>query len=107
MPLDADARAGKLAPEDRAPPVTSELYEGIPTPRYDLLRKSGYQLSYTVPFTRGRIRACDFCTVPAVWSRVQKRPIGDIIRDIKAGRRSCSRSMTSVPSTTPSGPRSG
>ena len=80
----ADAMAGKLASEYRAPPQTGEFYEGIPTPRWDLQRSSGYNVAYTIPFTRGCIHACDFCTVPAVWPRFQKRPIADIIRDIRA-----------------------
>ncbi|MBI5508545.1 MAG: B12-binding domain-containing radical SAM protein [Deltaproteobacteria bacterium] len=80
----ADARAGRLAPEYRAPVETSDFYADIPTPRYDLLRHMGYNLPYTVPFTRGCVHACDFCTVPAVWPRFQKRPIADIVRDIEA-----------------------
>jgi len=41
-------------------------------------------MPYTVQFTRGCTHSCDFCMVPVVWRRFQKRPIGDIIRDIKA-----------------------
>ncbi len=80
----ADAKVNALKPEYRAPAETGEFYEGIPTPRYDLLRRSGYNLPYTVAFSRGCVHACDFCTVPAVWPRFQKRPIADILRDIKA-----------------------
>jgi len=37
-----------------------------------------------VQATRGCRRVCDFCTVPAVWPRYLKRPVADVIRDIKA-----------------------
>jgi len=80
----ADARAGRLQPEYREQEVDSPWAEGIPTPRWELHRKSGYMMPYTVMFTRGCTHVCDFCMVPVVWRRFQRRPIADIIRDIKA-----------------------
>jgi len=82
----ADARAGQLRPEYREEDVrpATEWAEGLPIPRWDLHRKSGYMMPYTVQFTRGCTHACDFCMVPVVWRRFQKRPIADIVRDVAA-----------------------
>lgn len=82
--LLADFKAGRLKPvyEDTTKP--ERYVTGVPTPRWDLLRKSGYMIPHVVQFTRGCVHSCDFCTVPAVWKRFQRRPIGDIVRDIKA-----------------------
>jgi len=48
------------------------------------MRKSGYMMPYTVQLTRGCVHRCDFCTVPGVWSRFQKRPVADVVRDVAA-----------------------
>jgi len=40
----------------------------------------------TVMATRGCKGSCAFCTVPAVLKGYAKRPIGDVIRDIKSAR---------------------
>lgn len=84
-----DFKGGKLKKVYREEEVPGEFAENLPTPRWELLRKSGYMAPYTIQFTRGCTHACDFCMVPVVWRRFQKRPVGDIIRDIKAlpGRR--------------------
>ncbi len=82
--LVQDFREGKLQKEYKDPPATTEFYEDIPTPRWDLIKKARYQVPYTIPFTRGCIHACDFCTVPGIWPRFQKRPVKDIVRDVKA-----------------------
>ncbi|MCU0662117.1 MAG: B12-binding domain-containing radical SAM protein [Myxococcota bacterium] len=81
--LIADLRQGKLAARYDDDSPQDAFVPGLPTPRWDLLRKSGYMLPYTVQFTRGCVHACDFCTVPAVWKKFQRRPVADIIRDIK------------------------
>ncbi len=80
----ADFKAGKMAPEYRAPEPTSDIAEGVPTPRWDLTRLSGYMVPYTIHATRGCVHTCDFCSVGAIWKRFQKRPVADVIRDIKA-----------------------
>ncbi len=80
----ADAKAGTLKREYRAADDDSAFYEGIPTPRWDLQRTSGYMMPYTIATTRGCMHKCDFCTVPGVWKQFQRRPVGDVIRDIKA-----------------------
>ncbi len=56
----------------------------LPPPRYDLLRRSGYMVPDTIMATRGCRQACDFCTIPALGVGYSKRPIGEVIRDIKA-----------------------
>ena len=60
-----------------------EWLRGIPSPRLDLIRKSGYMLPNSVQATRGCSKRCDFCSVATVWNRFQKRPVGDVIRDVK------------------------
>ena len=65
----ADARAGHLEPEYREPASDSRWAAGIPTPRWDLLRKSGYMMPYTIMATRGCMHTCDFCTVPGVMKK--------------------------------------
>jgi radical SAM superfamily enzyme YgiQ (UPF0313 family) len=40
-------------------------------------------LPNTVQATRGCKRICDFCTVNAVWPRYLKRPISDVVRDVR------------------------
>jgi radical SAM superfamily enzyme YgiQ (UPF0313 family) len=64
-----DFKAGKMACEYREEPADGEVAYGIPTPRYDLQRNSGYVMPYTVMATRGCPHTCDFCTVPVVWKR--------------------------------------
>ncbi|MCP3892001.1 MAG: B12-binding domain-containing radical SAM protein [Desulfobulbaceae bacterium] len=56
----------------------------LPPPRNDLLRRSGYMVADTVMATRGCPHVCDFCTIPALGVGYVKRPIADVIRDIKA-----------------------
>ncbi|MDY0060091.1 MAG: radical SAM protein [Myxococcota bacterium] len=80
----ADAAAGRLQPRYQQPPEDSEWLIGSPTPRWELMRKSGYMMPYTVQLTRGCVHRCDFCTVPGVWSRFQKRPVADVVRDVAA-----------------------
>ena len=67
---------------DETPP--SDCLEGVPLPRRDLIRKSGYMMPNSLHATRGCKRACDFCTVPVVWPRYFKRPVDDVIRDIRS-----------------------
>jgi radical SAM superfamily enzyme YgiQ (UPF0313 family) len=43
-------------------------------------------LPNTVQATRGCKRACDFCSVTAVWPRYLTRPVGDVVRDVQATR---------------------
>lgn len=38
----------------------------------------------SIQATRGCKKTCDFCTVSAVWPKYLKRPVADVIRDIRA-----------------------
>jgi len=64
--------------------LPNHILEDVPLPRRDLQRRSGYMLPNAVQATRGCKRVCDFCTVNAVWPRYLKRPIGDVVRDVRA-----------------------
>jgi radical SAM superfamily enzyme YgiQ (UPF0313 family) len=56
----------------------------IPSPRRDLQKKLGYMVPYTVLMTRGCRGTCDFCSVPAAKYGWSKRPIAEIITELKA-----------------------
>lgn len=79
-----DCQAGLMAKVYRDTQLPGEAAPSHPTPRWDLQRRSGYMMPYTVQFTRGCMHACDFCTVPVVHKDFQRRSIGDIVRDIRA-----------------------
>ena len=79
-----DFKGGQMARVYREEPVKGPWAQGIQTPRWDLQRNSGYMLPYTIQVTRGCPHTCDFCTVPIVWKQYLRRPVADVIRDIKA-----------------------
>jgi radical SAM superfamily enzyme YgiQ (UPF0313 family) len=81
--LLADFRRGCLKRVYREEPLTGDVLADVPAPRRNLQRASGYMMPNTVQATRGCRRTCDFCTVPAVWPRFLKRPVADVIRDIR------------------------
>ncbi|MBF0443159.1 MAG: radical SAM protein [Oligoflexales bacterium] len=58
--------------------------ENLPIPRRDLQKKIGYMAPNTVYATRGCRLRCEFCSVPAANFGWHKRPIPDVIREIKA-----------------------
>lgn len=74
---------GCLKPVYEAAEPEGDMLLNVPTPRVDLLRRNGYMLPDTVQATRGCKHSCDFCAVPTVWSKYYKRPVADVIRDIK------------------------
>lgn len=82
--LIEDFEAGRLQPEYREPEPDGDYAAGIPTPRWDLQRKSGYMMPYTVHATRGCVHNCDFCSVRGIWKKFQRRPVADVVRDIAA-----------------------
>jgi len=82
--LIEDFRSGRLKRVYREHPLHNNALEGVPLPRRELQRSSGYMLPNTVQATRGCKRVCDFCTVNAVWPRFLKRPIADVVRDIRS-----------------------
>lgn len=79
-----DFQARRMAKVYRETPRVDGTVPSHPTPRWDLQRVSGYMMPYTVQFTRGCVHACDFCTVPVAHPRFSRRPIGDIVRDIRS-----------------------
>jgi radical SAM superfamily enzyme YgiQ (UPF0313 family) len=82
--LLADFALGNMKPSYmNAGENESDVLTGVPSPRIDLLRRSGYMIPDSVQATRGCKHNCDFCTVPVVWKKYYKRPIADIVRDVK------------------------
>jgi radical SAM superfamily enzyme YgiQ (UPF0313 family) len=81
--LLADFRRGRMKRVYREHPLSDDVLVDVPAPRRDLQRRSGYMMPNTVQATRGCRRTCDFCTVPAVWPRFLKRPVADVLRDIR------------------------
>lgn len=84
--LLADFRQGRMKRVYREHALPGDTLPSVPAPRRELQRNSGYMIPNAVQATRGCRRSCDFCTVPAVWPRYLKRPVGDVIRDIRAAR---------------------
>ncbi len=78
-----DFYAGKLKTTYRESSPPGSWLLNIPSPRMDLIRKTGYMLPNSAHATRGCSKTCDFCSVPTVWNRFQKRPVSDVVRDIK------------------------
>jgi radical SAM superfamily enzyme YgiQ (UPF0313 family) len=59
----------------------------LPRPRRDLQKSFGYMVPNTVFATRGCRSKCDFCTVPSANYGWQKRPIGEVIDEIRSIKR--------------------
>ena len=57
--------------------------ESLPVPRRDLQKKHGYMTPDTVMATRGCRSNCDFCTVPTANFGWHKRPVGEVIDEIR------------------------
>lgn len=81
--LLTDFVSGNLKPRYENKECTDPWLTDIPSPRMDLIRRSGYMIPNSVQATRGCSKNCDFCSVPTVWNRFQKRPVADVIADIK------------------------
>jgi len=82
--LIEDFQNGRMKRIYREHPLQDDLLAGIPTPRRDLQRRGAYMIPNTVQATRGCRRNCDFCSVPAVWPRFLKRPVADVLRDLRS-----------------------
>jgi radical SAM superfamily enzyme YgiQ (UPF0313 family) len=69
--------------------MKSEYYEEVedlsmlPVPRRDLQKTLSYMVPYTVMITRGCRGSCDFCSVPAAHYGFKKRPVEDVIEEIR------------------------
>lgn len=81
-----DFRAGRLQPLYVEEPLPGDLLVGVPTPRREIQRRWRYNVPDTVQATRGCRRACDFCSVPTVWPRYLRRPVADVVADVRAAR---------------------
>jgi len=57
--------------------------DGLPHPRRDLQRRSGYMMPDTVFATRGCKRNCDFCSVSAAAFGWRMRPVADVIDEVR------------------------
>ncbi len=84
--LIADFRRGRMAKIYREKLPEGDYLPDVPIPRRDLQRRSGYMMPNTVHATRGCRKACDFCTAPVIWPRYLKRPIADVVADVKSIR---------------------
>lgn len=82
--LVADFRQGRMARIYCEELPEGDILSGVPIPRRDLLRRSGYMMPNTVHATRGCRRVCDFCAVPVVWPRYFKRPVAEVIEDVRS-----------------------
>jgi radical SAM superfamily enzyme YgiQ (UPF0313 family) len=80
--LLADAERGRLKRVYQGDPPT---LEGLPTPRYDLL-PNAFFVRRVVQATRGCPFACSFCTVPSLNPGFRKRPVADVLADIRYDR---------------------
>jgi len=81
-----DFRHDRLRRVYREPLPQQTVLTGVPTPRWDLHRTWRYMIPYAVQATRGCRRACDFCSVPTMWKPFMRRPVGDVIRDVRQTR---------------------
>ena len=57
--------------------------DNLPVPRRDLQKTLGYMVPNTVFATRGCRSVCDFCSVPAAEFGWHKRPVNDVIDEIR------------------------
>lgn len=93
--LLADFAAGRLQTVYRMrhrPPI-----DALPEPRYDLLDQRTLGLWRPVQATRGCPFPCSFCSVTAFFEGgYRKRPIEQVIRDVRAAKRSGSKYITFI-----------
>ncbi|MBF0523262.1 MAG: radical SAM protein [Candidatus Omnitrophica bacterium] len=61
-------------------------FEGIPTPRRDLLKKKGYISINTTQAVFGCPGKCEFCVISTTKSGYHHRPIPEVVAEIKAMR---------------------
>ncbi len=67
-----------------APTDETGILSHVPPARRDLQKRGGYTMPNAVQATRGCKRRCDFCSVTGVWPQYLRRPIADVIDDIRS-----------------------
>lgn len=76
-----DFAAGRMQRRyDQAPNLS---LANLPVPHRHLLPTADFVTGHTIEATRGCIHKCDFCVVPSAWGRPLKKPVGDVIADIR------------------------
>jgi len=55
----------------------------VPVARRDLLPKDRYATRNTIEATRGCLHDCEFCVVPAAWKGFFRRPVADVVDEIR------------------------
>ena len=90
-----DFEAGRLQQiyrMQRRPPI-----ESLPVPRYDLMDSSRLGVWRPVQATRGCPFTCNFCSITAYFAQsYRKRPVDQVIRDVRAAKRSGSRHIAFI-----------
>ena len=85
-----DAEQGRLQPIYRAPRPAP--IDALPQPRYDLMENAPFGRWRPVQATRGCPFSCAFCSITSYFGQAyRKRPIADVLRDVRAAKRSGSR----------------
>ncbi len=82
--LVEDVRRGRLQSEYVEEPIADGWLRDVPVAARHLQRRSGYVIPDTVQATRGCRHRCDFCTVNAVWPSYLRRPVADVLADIRS-----------------------
>lgn len=79
-----DFVAGRMAACYRQSTDFSLSHVGsVPIARRDLLPTHWYTTQHTFEATRGCIHQCEFCVVPTAWGGFLKRPVGDVVAEIR------------------------
>ncbi|UCH27361.1 MAG: B12-binding domain-containing radical SAM protein [Trueperaceae bacterium] len=59
---------------------------GLPYAKRELLTAGRYSLVQTIEATRGCLHGCEFCVVPTAWGGNLKRPVAEVIDEIRQMR---------------------
>lgn len=91
----ADFMSGELKPH--YPMCQRPDIESLPLPRYDLMPPGERGLWRPVQATRGCPFPCEFCSIQTYFERsYRKRPIDQILRDVRAAKATGSRHITFI-----------
>ena len=81
--LVADFRAGAIRRVYREIACDDDILRALPIPRRDLQRPMRYMMPNTVHATRGCRHTCDFCSVPTYCPSFTKRPVADVVDEVR------------------------